>query len=437
MQETPIFASLWSRRWTVAIVLFVSLACGVAYTLFAPAVWEAKATVIFPVRQPSALGLAGGDASALSTALGGPTPVRVYAGILESARTIDFVATGTGLSRLDVKKMSKVLDQAMENTITVSASSKNPDLAKQVVALHLQAMDKINHDLNLPQAANDVEVISQRIAEEQKEIDFNEAALLEFQSKAVTAPNVTQSGTGKESTIVASPSRWVSAQRELELQHARVDSEIGEIQSWSARVAEDGKTLPTPFGGAEKWRTALADLEYELRIKELSYAPTAPEVKKLKEQIAITRAQLESELSKQVKATQEGLIDPSSVGGNKLPGLMAERVALEAQIAAVSKLADLAPAESIELSRLLRNIATHTTILNQLEAQLQLATIQKTRDPNKWEVLDAPYIEDRPLNKSLLRNGALSLFVGFLFSLLLCLLTPRPKSHLRELDEAA
>lgn len=437
MQETPIFASLWSRRWTVAIVLLVSLACGVAYTLYAPAVWEAKATVIFPVRQPSVLGLAGGDASALSTALGGPTPVRVYAGILESARTIDFVSTGTGLSRLDVKKMSKVLDQAMENTITVSASSRDADLAKKVVALHLQAMDQINHELNLPQAANDVDVISQRIAEEQREIDANEAALLAFQTTAVTAPNVTQSGTGKESTIVASPSRWVSALRELELQYARVDSEIGEIQSWSARVAEDGKTLPTPFGGAEKWRTALADLEYELRIKELSYAQTAPEVKKLKEQIAITRTQLEIELEKQVQATQAGLIDPSSVGGNKLPGLMAERVALEAQIAAVKKLADLAPAESIELSRLLRNIATHTTILNQLEAQLQLATIQKTRDPNKWEVLDAPYIEDKPLNKSLLRNGALSLFAGFLFSLLLCMRPVKPKSHLRELDEAA
>jgi uncharacterized protein involved in exopolysaccharide biosynthesis len=437
MQETPIFASLWSRRWTVAIVLLVSLACGIAYTVFAPAVWEAKATVIFPVRQPSVLGFAGGDASALSTALGGPTPVRVYAGILESARTIDFVSTGTGLSRLDVKKMSKVLDQAMENTITVSASSRNPDLAKQVVALHLQAMDQINQELNLPQAANDVEVISQRIVEEQKEIDHNETALLEFQSRAVTAPSVTQSGTGKESTIVAGPSRWVSTLRELELLYARIDSEIGEIQSWSARVAEDGKTLPTPFGGAEKWRSALVDLEYELRIKELSYAPTAPEVRKLKEQIAITRGELESELEKQVKATQQGLIDPSSVGGNKLPGLMAERVALEAQIAAVKKLADLAPAESIELSRLLRNIATHTTILNQLEAQLQLATIQKTRDPNKWEVLDAPYIEDKALNKSFLRNGALSLFAGFLFSLLLCMRPTKRGSHLRELGEAA
>jgi uncharacterized protein involved in exopolysaccharide biosynthesis len=439
-ETTPAFASLWERRGAVAIILCVSLATGVAYTLFAPAVWEAKATVIFPVRQPSALGLASGDASALTSALGGPTPVRVYAGILESARTIDFVAKDAGLSRLDVRQMSKVLDQAMENTITVSASSRNPELAKKVVELHLQAMDRINEDLNLPQAQNDVEVINAQIAEERKAIAENEAALLKFQATAVTAPSVTPTGTGKDSTLVASPSQWVSAQRELELQYARVESEISQIQKWSTKVAEDGKTLPTPFTGAEKWRTALIDLEYQLRIAELSYAPTSPEVKKLREQISITRAQMEAELANQVKATQEGLVDQSSVSGQRLPGLIAERVALEAQIRAVERLADLAPAESVELSRLLRSIATHTTILNQLQAQLQLATIQKARDPNKWEVLDAPYVEDRPLNKSFVRNGALSLFLGSLAAMALCLRPSRTRavrSHLQEYDEAA
>ncbi len=439
-ETTPVFASLWERRGVVAAVLSVALAAGIAYTLFAPAVWEAKATVIFPVRQPSALGLASGDASALTSALGGPTPVRVYAGILESARTIDFVAKDTGLSRLDVRQMSKVLDQAMENTITVSASSRNPDLAKKVVALHLQAMDLINQDLNLPQAQNDVEVINEQIVDEKKTIDENEAALLKFQSTAVTAPNVTPTGTGKDSTLVASPSRWVSAQRELELQYARVESEIGQIQAWSTKIAEDGKTLPTPFSGAEKWRTALIDLEYELRIKELSYAQTSPEVKKLREQITITRTQMEAELANQVRATQEGLVDQSSIGGQRLPGLIAEKVALDAQIQAVRRLADLAPAESVELSRLLRDIATHTTILNQLQGQLQLATIQKTRDPNKWEILDEPYVEDKPLNKSFFRNCAMSLFLGSVVAMALGLRPVRRKGHaskLREYDEAA
>ncbi len=434
------FASLWARRGPVAIVLGLSLAAGIAYTVFAPPVWEAKATVIFPVRQPSVLGLASGDASALTSALGGPTPVRVYAGILESARTIDYVAKGSGLSRLDVKEMSKVLDQAMENTITVSASNRNPELAKKLVTLHLQAMDTINQDLNLPQSENDVEVINERIVFEQKRINENEAALLKFQSTAVTAPNVTPTGTGKDSTLVASPSRWVSAQRDLELQYARVESEIGQIQAWSTKVAEDGKTMPTPFSGAEKWRTALIDLEYELRIKELSYAQTSPEVKKLKAQIAITRTQMEAELASQVKATQEGIVDQSSVGGQRLPGLIAERVALDAQIQAVKRLADLAPAESVELSRLLRDIATHTTMLNQLQGQLQIATIQKSRDPNKWEVLDAPYVEDKPLNKSLFRNCAMSLFLGSLFAMVLGLRPMKTKGEnpqLREYDEAA
>lgn len=436
-EATPVFATMWARRRVVLAVLALCVLAGALYTAFAPAVWEARATVIFPVRQPSALGLAGGDASSLATALGGPTPVRVYSGILESARTIDFVSKGTGLSRLDVKRMSKVLDQAMENTISVSASSRDPELAQRVVALHLQAMEAINHDLNLPQAENDVEVITDRIEAQSQKIASLESDLLVFQAGAVTAPRVTPTGAGKDSTIVASPSDWVTSLRQLELQYAKVGSQIEQIHKWNAKIASEGGELPTPFAGAEKWRMALSELEYELRVKELSYAPTAPEVKKLREQIAITKTQLQNELAKHVEATEQGFIDPSSVGGDQLPGLMAERFALEAQIAAVQRLADLAPGESVELSRLLRGIATHTTILNQLQGQLQLATIQQVRDPNKWEVLDEPYIEDKPLNKSYLRNGAMSLLAGFLVSLIVCLVPSRRKVVLRELDEAA
>jgi uncharacterized protein involved in exopolysaccharide biosynthesis len=435
--ETPLFAKLAARWKTVLVILLLSLSCGIAYTLFAPAVWEARATVIFPVRQASALGLAGGDASAITSALGGPTPVRVYSGILESARTVDYVAKETGLSRLDVKRMRKVLDQAMENTITVSAANRDPELAKRLVALHLQALETINEDLNMPQSENDVAVLRERIEQQNKTIAKFEQELLEFQSRAVTAPSVTQTGAGQDSTIVASPSGWVSTLRQLELQYARVDSEIGQIHAWSDKIAKEGGELPTPFSGAEKWRKALTDLEYELRVKELTYASTSPEVKKLREQIAITRRQMQGELDKHVRATEEGFIDPSSVGGDKLPGLMAERVALEAQIQAVKRLADLAPAESVELSRLLREIATHTAILNQLEGQLQVAAVQQARDPNRWEVLDEPYVEDKPLNKSYLRNCGAALAIGLLFSLLLCSRPQRGGEVRLELDEAA
>ncbi len=412
----PIFAPLKRRKWLVLGIVAISVACGVAYTLLAPAVYEAEATVIFPVRQPSVLGVSSGDASALASALGGPTPVRVYAGILESSRTHEIVSEATGLSRKEVKRMTKVLDQSMENSITVIARSRDADLAKKVVQLNLDALESINEDLNMPLAANDVTVLGERISDQRTKIAESEARLLEFQSKAVTAPNVTSSGTGKDTAILAAPSNWVANLRQLEIQLAKVDSEIAQILNWSDRVAENGKDLPTPFPGTEKWRTTLADLEYQLRIAELTYAPSAPEVTKLKDQIEIARKQLDTELAKHVLATQEGFISPMTDGAERLPGLMAGRVALEAQIHAVGRLAQLAPAESIELSRLMREIATNTVILQQLEAQLQVATLQEARDPNRWEVLDEPRLADDPVNKSLLRNGAISVIVGFIIA---------------------
>ena len=419
----PILSPVWQRRRLVLGVVALSAMVGVAYTLYAPKVWEAEATIIFPVRQPSVLGVTGSESGALASALGAPTPVRVYTGILESTRTIEYVANSTGLKRKEVKQMSKVLDQTMENSITVLARSRDAELARKIVELNLEALEKINEDLNMPLAENDVFVLTQRIEGQRETIAKFEGQLLEFQNGAVTAPGVTSTGSGKEATILAAPSNWVGSLRELEIQHARVDSEIGQVMAWSDRVADDKDELPTPFPGAEKWRTTLAELEYELRVAQLSYSPTAPEVQKLEEQIQIARKQLDNELTKHIEATRQGFIAPTGEGNAKLPALLANRVALEAQMKAVQRLAQLAPAEAIELSQLMREIATNTVILQQLEAQLQVATLQEARDPNRWEVLDAPRISEEPINKSFARNGALSLIVGLFlaFSLAMAL----------------
>ena len=434
-EAAPIFAAVWERKLLVCAVVSASLLVGIAYTLLAPAVWEAKATVIFPVRQPSALGVTGGDASALASALGGPTPVRVYAGILESARTTQYVGDKLGIARRDVEQMSRVIDQAMENTITVSARSTDAELAKRVVALRLEALETINEELNMPLAANDVAVLGEEIESREKAISGLEEQLVKFQGEALTAPGVTTSGTGKETTFVSNSSRWVGALRDLEIERAKVESAIGQIQSWSAQVAEDGKDLPTPFPGTEKWRATLETLEYDMRVKELSYSPSAPEITKLRDEIAIAKKQLESELAKYAEATRTGLIDPTFSSAAKLPELLAQRVAVEAQLRAVQRLARLAPQESVDLSRLMREIATQTVILQQLQAQRQFASIQQARDPNRWEVLDDPYVEDKPLNKSLLRNGATSLFAGLLIAVCAAMLLGRPSRLRVERDE--
>jgi uncharacterized protein involved in exopolysaccharide biosynthesis len=434
-EARPVFAPLWERRWLVAIVLAVSLGLGICYTFFAPPVWEAQATVIFPVRQPSVLGASGADASALASALGGPTPVRVYAGILESARTRAFVAEQTGMRRKEVEKMTKVLDQSMENSITVLARSTDPELAKRVVQLNLDALETINEDLNMPLAENDVDALNKRIDDQRTRIAEAEGQLLEFQNTAITAPRVTAAGTSRETAILAAPASWVATLRELEIQRAKVESEIKQAYQWGDRIAANGEETPSPFPGAEKWRTTLAELDYELRVAKLTYSTQAPEVTKIEDQIEIARTKLEDEIASYVEATRAGFIAPSGTGALDIPKLLSDKVSLDAQIEAVGKLVELAPGEAIELSRRMREIATDTMILHTLEGQLQLAILQQSRDPNRWEVLDSPTLSEEPVNKSFLRNGVVSLFGGLVLAFALALLwkkRPNEESVLRQ-----
>lgn len=428
-QVQPIFAPVWARRNLACLIVAAALLVGAAYTAFAPAVWQAEATIIFPVRHPSALGPDMQDAGNLASALGGTSPVKIYAGILESQRTTDFIAKATGLKRKEVERMSRVLDKSAKSVITVSAKSKDPDMARRVVTLRIESLDRINQDLNMPMADNDVRLIESRIDDEQASLSELEGQLVEFQKSAVTGPSVAPSGSGAESALFASPTNWVGTLRNLELNLARVKTEIGQVHKWSDKAAVEGKDLPTPFPGSEKWRNTLSELEYDLRIKQLSYAVTSPEVKKLQKQIDITKAQMQAELEKFTEATRVGLIDPSESGSQKLPGLLTERVALEAQVRAVRRLARVAPGEAVELTRLMREIATHTVILQQLQERYEAASIQKDRDPNRWEILDQPHVSEDPINKSWFRNGAVSLLAGLFLAVMATLMLGRPKSR--------
>ncbi|HXH61702.1 MAG TPA: Wzz/FepE/Etk N-terminal domain-containing protein [Fimbriimonadaceae bacterium] len=415
-QIQPIFAPVMARKRLAFVIVCIALACGVCYTLFAPAVWKAEATIIFPVRESSVFGPDIQDAGSLATALGGSSPVKIFAGILESDRTTEHVSEATGLSRKEVEKMSQVLDRSAKSSITISAKSSSATLAKSVVALKLEALNQINKQLNMPDAQNDVSLLADKISQEKAALKQAEDSLVAFQKTAVTGPSITPSGSGKDTVLLAAPTNWVETLRKLEIDHARVETEIKRVKNWSDQVAKNGQDLPTPFPGSETWRNKLSELEYELQVTKLSYAPTSPEVQKLQKQIDITKAQLQDELAKFTQATKEGLIDPSGSGSQKLPGLMTESLAIEAQISAVRRLANVAPAEAVELTRIMRDVATHTVILQQLQERHEMAVIQQDRDPNRWEVLDQPHLLDDPVNKSWIRNTAVSLLMGIVLA---------------------
>ena len=414
-----VFSIILERRWLAIGVAFLAVAGGIAYTVFAPPIWEAKATIVFPVRSPGVLGTGNFDQGSLATSLaGGPTPLKVFAGMLESERALDFISDKSGVGRRKVRDMRFIQEQPTESSITISARDTDAKRAQSIVALHLDALREVNEKVSKPLDSNDAELLKAKLTVQQKVVADCEKALLEFQQKAQTSPTVVAAASGKDLNLIPASGHWSELLSQLEIQHASLDTSIRDAQSRTKHIAATQGNLPSSLPPVEKWRGKLTDLEYELKVKELTLAKEAPEVVKLRQTINLTEQQLRSELAQYSTAKSAGMVDSSS---------LTQRVALEAQISAVSRLAKLAPAEAIKLSQLTRDVTTQSSILQQLQSQYELASLQADRDPNHWQVLDEPRVDDKAINKSFAKNGIMSLIGGCALGAFFAIFAPRRK----------
>ena len=241
----PIVRILWDHKWLVATIMGVVVGLGVVYTMFSAPVWEASATIVFPSRTPSILGSGGmTDQSSLATALtGGPTPLKIYKGFLESERVLKMVSEETGMARKDIFRARKIVDQSMESSLTVTVRSKSVTEAVKVVQAHLQALDKVNTEVNAPLYEDDSLVLGKKLGEQRIRVERIETQLLSFKQHAVTAPSVSATGSGKESTVIAGPARWQELQKQLEIGIQKVNANI---QSVRKQITASGRSGDIP-----------------------------------------------------------------------------------------------------------------------------------------------------------------------------------------------
>ncbi len=412
-REVTMSDTLWGERKLVGIVVVVAIVIGAVYTFFVPPVWDARATIYFPLKSPSLLGLSSlGDAgSSLASLTGGPTQIKVFAGLLESEATMDRIQKETGLDRLKLRDMCDIVDKKAENTLTVSVKDKDQNLALKIVKIHLDSLTDLNTKLNGPQAQDDEQVLKREVDLQQSNLDLAEKNLLAFQRKAVTSPMVSAGGE-KGDSIVTAPASWLQQLRQLEVSLQAVDSGLEAARSRTEKNSKIPWNVPSDLPPVKKWQSQLTDLEYGLKVKELTYAPTAPEVVSLKKLIVITRKQLTDDVQKYVHAINIQSLDPSAPEST-VPKLLADRVDLTSQIAAVKQLAKLAPGEAVELGHLMREVGMKSKILQTVVAEYEMAKMQGERNPDHWEVLDQPRIMEKATNKSYSKNLLIFAFVGF------------------------
>jgi len=421
-----LFAVIWQRKWTVAVVTILSVLVGVLATWLPAPVYEASSTLLFPAGGASPLvGLA--QSLGISVSSGGAVPLKMYRAVLESDRIRALIAQQAQVSPKLLLQITTVKDDPQASLITVTVRHKNPRLAQRVAKLYVSALARLNRELNLPLARNQVEFLERELALRTRQLRKAEEELLRRQQQMAQESGAPSSGGGAAVGIATSPLRalgsslvgpdstYLQQLNAAQLQLKQVQQQIAAAREAAQRAAKSATELPADLPPAASWRQKLTELEYELRVAELTYGPDAPNVVRLKRQMELTRQQLRKEIENYLRAVRLNL-------DVNLAPLELQRVGLEAQIVALRRLAVRAPEDTLKLQRLAREVATLSDIVQQLRVSLEQARMEMSRDPNRWEVLEEGTLKEQPVNKRWKLNTALALLGGLVLGCLVALI---------------
>lgn len=422
-----LIAIIWQRKWTVATITLLCVLIGVLATWLPKPVYEASSTLLFPAGGASPLaGIA--QSFGISLPSGGTAPLKMYRAVLESARLREMISQETGIKAKKLQSMTTVKDDAQASLITVLVRHEDPATAQKVAKLYIRSLARLNKELNLPLARNQVEFLERELSLRTKQLREAETRLLDFQRRMVGEGGAPSSAGTSVPTpmggLAGLPSVRVSGGalgfdtaylqqlNSARLQLNQVQQQIAAAREAAQRVAQSATELPADLPPAALWRAKLTELEYELRVAELTYGPDAPNVVKLKKEIELTRQQLRREIENYLKAVNMN-VDPN------LAPLELQRVGLEAQVNALQQLAARAPEDTLQLQRLAREVSTLNELVQQLRVALEQARMEMSRDPNRWEVLEEGRLREGAINKRWIRNSALGFAIGMIISTML------------------
>jgi uncharacterized protein involved in exopolysaccharide biosynthesis len=326
--------------------------------------------------------------------------------------TQKFVAGKVNLSRGEIKDRTIVEENASANSIAIKVLDTDQMRALWITQRYIEALRSIHRDLSIPTRESQVTRLSGVLNARQKELAAAEDELQDFQMRAKTGVSVGTAG------AIVSAGRFIDLLREKEIERQRVGESLKSVRRRVEAAKGGSIKLPNEIPTAKPWREKLAQLEYELKVAEISAGPMDPQVVRLKAQIEITRRELNSAVSEYVSAVRQGLVDPSGetgVGG--MTHLSQTLAGLDAEISALRRLADVAPQEATTYQRLIAKVTTLGKLAEQARVQHDQARAEADSDPNRWEVLDTPEVSDQPVNKNYVRNVAVGAVVSLIVGL--------------------
>lgn len=408
--ETNGLLKLWQGKYLALGWVAFGLALAGVYTFIKKPVYEGSAILLLPTVQGSgANSLA--QQLGISVSAGSQSNIYMFKQILESSRARSMVAQQIGLSRGEVKLNSVIEENSTANSILITYLDPDQARAKKAVGSYISSLRKIHSELSIPSKKSQAQALQTSLEKRKSELSDAEERLRIFQLSAKTAPALGGNG------VAISASRYSEQLRGLEIEREKLRSSVHQLRTQLERAKGASIELPNNLPTARQWREKLVQLEYELKVAEISGGPLDPKVVKLKSQIEITKSSLAQESERYLQALKSGVVDPSLESGIASFGAATSTLAgIEAQISALQRLTKVAPTEALTYQRMVNEIAMLSKLVESQRTQLEQAKWDAQADPNRWEVLDEPEVSAEPVNKNYIRNMAVGGVAGLVLA---------------------
>ncbi|MGV3616330.1 MAG: GumC family protein [Fimbriimonas sp.] len=408
-----LFAPLRGRQRTLWLGGLIGAVVMLGITIVSKPVWRIQGTIltVIPSVDEASAGGAGGGGLAAMLSPNAPDPLQVLEGVIMSRRSIDIVMKRTGSSRRDVENGLKVTRNPKAAQISVSWEDDDRKRGIAAVQGAFDALSLLNRELGFSAAAQQAKLLESSVAQREKDLAVAESALAQFQ-KQMKAPSIPGDP--------ASAGEYLKQQKELELKLNGLNASIRQARSVAQESARNVE-LPSMLATSQGFREKLIGLQFELGVARTEYGPAAPQVVRLERQIEVAREALQKEVTRRVQSVAAN-VDPA------IAQLEADRIVTDFQLQAVRKLASRAPDEAIELARLSREVATLGTLLGQLREQYERTRVAAEVDRVRWNVLEKPFVEDKPTNKRYGRSPAMGFLGGYFLTGAYLLFRGRRKS---------
>ncbi len=396
-EETTVGSSIARRKGVFGVTFALVLGGGLVSTYLAAPLYEATSAVVFPLKTNAVLSPAQVAMGGALGALGAATPLRQSQFLLESPAATAKVATSLGKSRIETEKKRKIENNPAANALLVRATDTDPKQAQKICRLYVAALHDLSAKTGDAGTDGDLKALDRRIADTDAGLKWAQKDLARFQKGLVSSPNILTSGDG----VLVVPGAWLEEKRRAELDLSSLDARLAARKANTATATKMAAKDPTNIPSVRPLRDKLVQLDLDYRTAKSVGGPQSPDVLRLKGEIDETKVTLQRELDGYVRAYKANVAD------GEILGLLTERVAADARLRSVSRLAASAPAEAARYQSLLARVASATATLEKLKTQRTAAELQDETDPNRWSVLDDATVAEKPVNKSYLMTTVL------------------------------